>query len=169
MLFRIDKKTKAGVRDQFYNYSYHANGQLKRKPVVGACRTMSDFYQYDETGQLTEVELFDSLCGTTYKLQQIKKGELDSISIFAIDARFTETTDAALTADNVTYRDMGQTGEYCIDYNHRVFQVGTFDHGRFVTGREFVFDEMMRVQRVRYYEGGKLVRTLVKGTGAMSN
>lgn len=163
MLFRIDKKTKAAVRDQFYNYSYHANGQLKRKPVVGACRTMSDFYQYDESGQLIEAELFDSLCNTTYKLQQIKKGELDSLSIFAIDARFTEATDAALTADNVTFRDLGQSGEYCIDYNHRTFQVGTFEKGRLIQGREFTFDDMMRAQRVRYYESGKVVKTLVKG------
>lgn len=168
MLFRIDKKTKAAVRDQFYNYSYHSNGQLKRKPVIGACRSSSDFFQYAENGDLQEIELFDSLCNTSYKLQRIKKGEMDSISILLVDHTFSEQTDAALTPPKNTL-NFQQTGEFCVDYNHQTFQVGSFENGLLINGREYVFDEMMRAQHVRYYEGGKLVKAVIKKTLTVNN
>lgn len=168
MLFRIDKKTKASVRDQFYNYSYHSNGKLKRKPVIGTCKTMSDYFQYDESGELIEAELFDSVCNTSYKLQRIKKGELDSISIFLVDNNFSEEANAVKEAPKNTLQ-FEQTGEFCVDYNHQIFQVGHFDKGQFLDGREYLFDDMMRAQRIRYYEGGKLVKSVVKKQLSVSN
>lgn len=168
MLFRIDRKTKAAVRDQFYNYSYHANGTLKRKPVIGACRSSSDFFQYAESGDLEEIELFDSLCSTSYKLQRIKKGEMDSISILIVDHSFSGQKEDLSEGPKNTL-NFQQTGEFCVDYNHQTFQVGTFANGLFMDGREYVFDEMMRAQRVRYYEGGKLVKTMVKKQLTVNN
>ncbi|MDH4472219.1 MAG: hypothetical protein QE487_06400 [Fluviicola sp.] len=161
MLFRIDRKTKSSVRDQFYNYSYHANGQLKRKPVVGACRSMSDYFEYDEAGLLKEVEQYDSLCNTNYKLQRIEKGEMDSISIFIIDHKFEEQVEAT-DESPVNQVHFEQTGEFCVDYNHKVFQLGHFEKGQFTNGREYVFDEMMRALIVRFYENGKLVKTVMR-------
>lgn len=161
MLFRIDKKTKSSVRDQFYNYAYHANGQLKRKPVVGACRSMSDYFEYDEAGLLKEAEQFDSLCNTSYKLQRIEKGEMDSISIFIIDHKFEDQVEAIAELPKNTIH-FEQTGEFCIDYNHQTFQLGHFEKGQLIDGREYLFDEMMRAQRVRFFENGKLVKTVMK-------
>jgi hypothetical protein len=162
MLFRIDPKTKASVRDQFYNYSYYTNGNLKRKPVIGACRTMSDYYVYTQNGELQEAELFDENCNTTCKIQQIKKGELDSVSILIVDNSFTVSPEVASEHPPTNTISFDQSGEYYVDYNHRIFQVGRFEKGQFLDGREYLFDEMMRAQRVRYYEGGKLVKTVVK-------
>lgn len=160
MLFRIDKKTKTSVRDQFYNYQYHANGQLKRKPVIGKCRSSSDYFTYDESGNILEIELFDSLCNTSYKLQRIQTGEMDAVSIFQIDDKLTETaTDVDLPYAKVHF---DQNGEFCVDYNHQIFQVGSFENGQFVSGREYHFDDMMRVQRIRFYESGKPIRTMIK-------
>lgn len=160
MLFRIDRKTKTAVRDQFYNYQYHANGQLKHKPVIGKCRSSSDYFAYNESGDLTEIELFDSLCNTSYKLQRIQTGEMEAVSIFQIDDRLVETA----TEVDMPYSKMQfeQTGEFCVDYNHQIFQVGYFEKGQFVSGREYHFDDMMRIQRVRFYSNGKPLKTLVK-------
>lgn len=163
MLFHIDKKTAVSVRDQFYNYTYHSNGQLKRKPVIGKCRSMSDYYLYDETANLLEIELFDSICNTTYKLQRIQKGELDSVSIFLVsDQLSTEANATGVVPKSSSNFD--QTGEFCIDYNHQTFQIGAFEKGQFISGREYLLDDMMRVLRIRYFENGKLVKTLVKKT-----
>jgi hypothetical protein len=162
MLFRIDPKTGRSVRDQFYNYSYYPNGGLKRKPVIGACRTMSDYYVYTQSGELQEAELFDENCNTTCKIQQIKKGELDSVSILIVDNSFTLKPESAGECQPTSTISFDQSGEYYVDYAHRIFQVGRFEKGRFLDGREYLFDEMMRAQRVRYYEGGKLVKTVVK-------
>jgi len=163
MLFHVDKKTAISVRDQFYNYQYHSNGQLKRKPVIGKCRSMSDYYLYDEAAELLEIELFDSICNTAYKLQRIKKGELDSVSIFLVNDQLTEDVNltGAVPKDS---HNSEQTGEYCVDYNHQTFQIGTFEKGHFINGREYLLDDMMRVLRIRYFENGKLVKTLVKKT-----
>lgn len=163
MLFRIDKKTKASVRDQFYNYTYYDNGQLKRKPVIGSCRTMSDYFEYDEAGNVREIELFDSVCNTAYKLQRIQKGELDSISIFMVDDKLSEQPESETEKPRNTAH-FGQSGEFCVDYNHQLFQIGTFEKGLFLSGREYLLDDMMRVLRIRYFENGKLVKTLVKKT-----
>ena len=122
---------------------------------------MSDYYQYDENGELLEIELFDSLCNTTCKLQRIQKGEMDSVFVFLIGPQFHEPEGplADTSEVNLTF---GQSGEYCVDYNHRIFRVGSFQNGSFIRGKEFLVDEMMRTQRVRYYEDGKLVKVLVK-------
>jgi len=161
MLFRIDKKTNSSVRDQFYNYAYYSNGQLKRKPIVGACRSMSDYFEYDEAGLLKEAEQFDSVCNTSYKLQRIEKGEMDSISIFIIDHKFEEQVEATVESPKNTVQ-FEQTGEFCIDYNHQIFQLGHFEKGQLIDGREYLFDEMMRAQRIRFFENGKLVKTVMK-------
>lgn len=161
MLFRIDKKTRSSVRDQFYNYVYHSNGQLKRKPIVGRCRSMSDYFEYDETGLLKEAELFDSVCNTSYKLQRIEKGEMDSVSIFIIDHQFVEQISDSPEAPKNTIQ-FEQTGEFCVDYNHQIFQLGHFEKGQFIDGREYLFDEMIRAQLVRFYENGKLVKTMMR-------
>jgi len=149
------------ARDQFYYYEYYPTGTLKKKPAIGGCRTASDYYRYNEAGELVEAELFDSLCNTTYKLQHIQKGEMDSVSIFLVDQRFHEPS---VTAEDLAEnsRDFDQTGEYCVDHNHRIFQVGWFENGNFIAGKEFLVDEMMRPQRVRYFEDGKMIRTLVR-------
>lgn len=160
MLFRIDKKTKTSVRDQFYNYQYHANGQLKRKPVIGHCRSNSDYFIYNENGDLQEVEIFDSLCNTSYKLQRIQTGEMDAVSIFQIDDKLIETATEPDPPLNKIHYD--QNGEFCVDYNHQIFQVGSFEKGLFVSGREYHFDDMMRIQQVRFFQGGKPMKTLVK-------
>lgn len=163
MLFHIDKKTNVSVRDQFYNYQYHSNGQLKRKPIIGKCRSMSDYYLYDEAAQLLEIELFDSICNTVYKLQRIKKGELDSVSIFLIDDQLTLEANATGVVPKSS-RNFDQSGEFCVDYNHQLFQIGTFEKGQFMNGREYFLDEMMRLQSVSFFENGKLVKRLVKKT-----
>jgi hypothetical protein len=160
MLFRFDPKANTAVRDQFYHYTYHSNGSLKRKPVIGRCRTMSDYFVYGENGELLEIELFDSTCTTSYKLQRIQKGELDSVSILLIDDRFTEEASATGTPKNTISFD--QTGEYYVDYDHRIFQVGSFEKGQLIDGREYYFDDMMRAGEVRYFQGGKLVKRMVK-------
>lgn len=159
MLFHIDRNTHASVRDQFYNYSYHSNGNLKRKPVIGACRTMCDYFQYDESGSIQEIELFDSVCNTTYKLQRIQPGEMDAVSILQIDERFEERAEEGVQPKSDL--NFSQSGEYCADYEHRVFQIGTFEDGFFRTGREYLFDDMMRAQRVRYFENGVHIKTVV--------
>ena len=161
MQYVLDPKTKTGVRSQFYYYTYHTNGSIKRKPVIGKCTTASDFYLYDETGVLIEAEHFDADCATTLKLQRIQKGELDSIEIFKLNNQFTEVADPTASTD--TWQQFDQTGEYCVDYNHRVFRIGTFVNGELIEGREFHVDEMMRPQRVRYFAGGKLIKTVAKG------
>ncbi len=163
MLFHIDKKTNVSVRDQFYNYQYHSNGQLKRKPIIGKCRSMSDYYLYDEAAQLLEIELFDSICNTAYKLQRIKKGELDSVSIFLIDDQLTLETNATGVVPKSS-PNFDQSGEFCVDYSHQLFQIGMFEKGKFMNGREYFLDEMMRLQSVSYFENGKLVKRLVKKT-----
>lgn len=160
MLFHIDPRTKTAVRDQFYNYAYHANGRLKYKPVIGACRTMSDYFQYDESGNLIDAELFDSICNTVYKLQRIRKGEMDSVSIFMLDDEFeTQKTESCVPENRLHF---GQTGEFCVDFNHQFFQVGQFTNGLLVTGKEYLFDDMMRIIKVKYFENGKLARTVVR-------
>ena len=161
MLYVMDPKTKTGVRSQFYYYVYHDNGSLKRKPVIGECTTASDFYLYDEAGALIEAEHFDADCNTTLKLQRIQKGELDSIEIFKLGNQFVESNGPLDLPES--WEEFDQTGEYCVDYNHRVFRIGTFVNGELIEGREFHVDEMMRPQIVRYFTDGKLVKTLVKG------
>jgi hypothetical protein len=40
--------------------------------------------------------------------------------------------------------------------------LGHFEKGQLIDGREYLFDEMMRAQRVRFFENGKLVKTVMK-------
>jgi len=163
MLYHVDPKSKTAVRDQFYHYSYHSNGTLKRKPAIGKCRTLSDYFNYNENGDLIEIELFDSICNTRYKLQRIQKGELDSIPMLLIDSHFTETSSAKERGSDFIHFD--QTGEFCVDFNHQIFQIGTFVNGKLIEGKEYFFDELMRAEKVRFYAGGKIVKTVIKKAG----
>ena len=159
MHYDADVKKKTSTRTCFYYYSYHSNGKLKKKPFIGDCPSAANFISYDENGDITEAENFDANCNTTYKLQQIRKGEMDSIEVFKLDARFTENADlSAQTSKKLV--DLDETGEYCVDYDHQLFQIGTFLNGELIEGREIEVDDMMRPVKVRYYRGGLIVRVL---------
>jgi hypothetical protein len=158
MRYITDPKTRTGVRDQFYYYTYHSNGALNRKPEIGKCSTASDFYIYDEAGVLVEAEKFDQDCNTAFKLQRIQKGELDSAEVFKVSPQLKEAS--VNMQSSKTLLSLDQNGEYCVDYDHRLFQIGTFTNGVLQSGREIETDEMMRPQVVRYFENGKVVRQL---------
>lgn len=161
MQYSPDIQKKTSVRTCFYYYSYHPNGKLKKKPSIGECPSAADFISYDENGELVEAENFDANCNTTYKLQHIEKGELDSIEVFRLNASFKENPDLSPQTTKKLI-DLDETGEYCVDYDHQLFQIGTFLNGELMEGREIEVDDMMRPVKVRYYRGGIIVKALSK-------
>lgn len=139
-----------------FPYKYDSDGHLLVLPYPGKCPTKANTKRFNEKGELIELTEYDSLCNESLIVSAMDSSSIAQLPYFEIPMSFKKTIENG----NVGYRKLSmkeQNGSYLIDFDHRVFQTGTFKNGELWNGKECVLDESMNLLSARVFSNGKYI------------
>lgn len=140
---KIDPATGKSVRTAIFPNKYFGNGSPELLHYPGKCDSKANAIRYNPDGTINEIIEMDSLGNEELIIRAMTLEEMNALSYF-------QTTDAMLPSKSVTNplfspENNKFSGYFLLEYQHQLFQLGLFENGRLVEGKQCLLDENMQL------------------------
>ena len=141
--YEYDPAIGKSTRISIFPNKYFASGQPELQHYPGKCTVKANSIRFSEDGSIKEIIELDSLGNEALIIRAMSLEEMNAMPYF-------QTTDALISSKaiskNLFIPDNTQfSGYFLVEYQHQLFQLGLFEKGKLVEGKQCLLDENMQL------------------------
>jgi hypothetical protein len=141
--YNYDPTSGKSARIAIFPNKYYNNGQPELRHYPGKCAFKANSIRYNGDGTINEIIEMDSLGNEELIIRAMTLEEMNAMTYF-------QTTDAMLPSKAVTNtlfmpENTQFSGYFLVEYQHQLFQLGLFEKGKLVEGKQCLLDENMQL------------------------